>query len=100
MNLIVWIQNSHLTNKVFLHHLASCSNVSLCSVSGVQPALHFGEGAIFMKFHSMTPSCLFNRGTTSSQTVTVKVLFAAFPKMRTFQFKMQMQMQSRCKPND
>jgi len=36
--------------------------------SGAQPA-HFG-GAIFMKFHSMTSSCLFNRGTTSSQTVT------------------------------
>jgi len=26
--------------------------------------------AIFMKFHSMTSSCLFNRGTTFSQTVT------------------------------
>jgi len=35
-----------------------------------QPALHFGGGAIFMKFHSMTSSCLFNRGTTVSQTVT------------------------------
>jgi len=34
-----------------------------------QPALHFG-GGIFMKFHSMTPTCLFNRGTTFSQTVT------------------------------
>jgi len=41
MYLIVWIHNSHFTNKVFLHHLASCNNVSLCSVSGVQP-LHFG----------------------------------------------------------
>ena len=29
-----------------------------------------GEGAIFMKFHSMTSSWLFNRGTTFSQTVT------------------------------
>jgi len=27
-------------------------------------------GAIFMKFHSITSSCLFNRGTTLSQTVT------------------------------
>ena len=26
--------------------------------------------AIFMKFHSMTSSCLFNRGTTFSRTVT------------------------------
>jgi len=43
MYLIVWIQNSNLTNKVFLHHLASCNYVSLCSVSGAQPALHFGE---------------------------------------------------------
>ena len=29
----------------------------------------FRVGAIFMKFHSMTSSCLFNRGTTFSQTV-------------------------------
>ena len=28
------------------------------------------SSAIFMKFHSMTSSCLFNRGTTFSQTVT------------------------------
>jgi len=54
--------------------------------SGAQPALHFGGGAIFMKFHSMTSSCLFNRGATCSQIVTDKVLFATFPKMRTFQF--------------
>jgi len=40
----VWIQNIHLTNKVFLHHLASCNSVSRCSVSGLQPALHFGGG--------------------------------------------------------
>ena len=70
MYLTVWIQNSHLTSKVFLHHLMSCKNVSLCSVSGAQPALHFGGVAIFMKFHSMTPSCFFSRGTTFSQTVT------------------------------
>jgi len=42
----------------------------------------------------MTSSCLFNRGATFSQTVTDKVLFAAFPKMRTFQFW------SRHRPND
>jgi len=53
--------------------------------AGAQPALHFG-GAIFMNFHSMTSSCLLNRGTTFSQAVTDKVLFATFPKMRTFQF--------------
>jgi len=39
-----------------------------------------------MKFHSMTSSCLINRVTTFSQTVTDEILFAAFPKMRTFQF--------------
>jgi len=47
MYLIVWIQNNHLTNKVFLHHLASCNNFSLCSVSGAQPALHFRGGGNF-----------------------------------------------------
>jgi len=50
MYLIVWIQNSHLTNKVFVHLLASCNNVSLCSVSGEQPALHFGGG----NFHEIS----------------------------------------------
>jgi len=39
-----------------------------------------------MKFRSMTSSCLLNRGTTFSQTVTENVLFATFPKMRTFPF--------------
>jgi len=43
-------------------------------------------GGFFMKFHSMTSSCFFNRGTTFSQTVTDKFFFATFPKMRTFQF--------------
>jgi len=32
--------------------------------------LFISRGAIFMKFHSMTSSCSFNRGTTFSQTVT------------------------------
>ena len=32
--------------------------------------LFISVGAIFIKFHSMTSSCLFNRGTTFSQTVT------------------------------
>jgi len=52
----------------------------------VQPALHFG-GAIFMNFHSMTSSCLFNGGATFSQTVTDKVLIATFSKMRPFYFQ-------------
>jgi len=51
--------------------------------SWAQPALHFG-GAIFMNFQSMTSSCFFNRGATFSQTVTGKVLFTTFPKMRTY----------------
>jgi len=46
----------------------------------------FGGGAVFTKFHSMTSSCLFNRGTTFSQTVTDNVLFTTLTKMRTFQF--------------
>jgi len=52
--------------------------------SGAQPALHFGEGAIFMNFRSITSSCLFKCDTTFSQAVTDKVLFATFPKMSTF----------------
>jgi len=44
------------------------------------------RGEQFMKFHSMVSSCLYNRGTTFSQMVTDKDLFAAFPKMTTFQF--------------
>ena len=35
-----------------------------------QPDFDFGGGNFFMKFHSITSSCLFNRGTTFSQTVT------------------------------
>jgi len=62
------------------------SAIYLSLVSGTHPALHFGVGAIFIKFHLMTSSCLFNRGMTFQQTVTGKVLFAAFSKMRTFQF--------------
>jgi len=50
MNLIVCIQNSHLTNKDFVHLLASCNYVSLCSFSGAQPALHFGGG----NFHEIS----------------------------------------------
>jgi len=34
-----------------------------------QPALQFG-GGIFMKFHSITSLCLFNRGIIFSSTVT------------------------------
>jgi len=53
--------------------------------------LFISRGAIFMKFHSTTSSCLFKRGTTFSQTVTGNVLFAAFTKMTTFQFLIKMQ---------
>jgi len=52
-------------------------------MSGTQPTLHFGGGAVFMNFHSMTSLCVFSRGTTYSQTVTDKVLFATLPKMRS-----------------
>jgi len=50
MNLIVWINNSHLTNKVFVHHLASCSNVSLCSVSRGVTSSSCPGGAIFIRW--------------------------------------------------
>jgi len=50
MYLIVCIQNSHLTNKDFVHLLASCNIVSLCSFSGAQPALHFGGGQFSWNF--------------------------------------------------
>ena len=48
---------------------SSIESIEVCA--GVQPALHFG-GAIFMKFHLMTSSCLFNRGTNFSQTSQIK----------------------------
>jgi len=47
-----------------------------------------------MLFDSMTSSCLSEVDTTFSHTVTDKVLFATFPKMRTFQFY------SICRPHD
>ena len=50
--------------------------------------------AIFMNFKWMTSSCSFNRGAAFPQMVNDKVLFATFPKMRTFRF------QSRCRPNN
>ena len=42
----------------------------LISVVQRRKQLFISEGAIFIEFQSMTSSCLFNRGTTSSQTVT------------------------------
>jgi len=56
--------------------------------AGAQPAwaqLHF-MGAIFMKFHLMTSSCLFNRGATFLQTSQIKFSSQHFRKIRTFQF--------------
>jgi len=41
---------------------------SCCSKGATSSS--FRGGGIFIKFHSMTSSCLFNRGTTFSQTVT------------------------------
>jgi len=40
--------------------------------------LFISGGAIFMKFYSMTSSCLFNRGTTFSQTVTYSLIVMYF----------------------
>jgi len=58
--------------------------LSVTGQTGAQPALHFRWGAIFMKFHLMMSSCLFNHGTPFSQMITDKVLFARFLKLRTF----------------
>jgi len=68
--------------------LAETQNLALwveivCPKSGAQPALHFG-GVNFHELCSMTSSCLFNRGTTFSQTVTDKVLFATFLKLKYY----------------
>jgi len=55
---------------LFLHSVTrEYADRRLISDSGPQTALHFG-GESFMKFHSMTSSCLFNCGTTFSQMVT------------------------------
>jgi len=51
--------------------------------AGAQPALHFGEGAIFTKCHSMTSSCLFNHGTTFSQTITYNNIMYFCPQTRS-----------------
>jgi len=50
---------------------------------GAQPALHFG-GAIFIKFHSMTSSCLFNRDTNFSQTSQIRFSSQHFRKSELF----------------
>jgi len=42
----------------------------LINVHQERNQLFISGGAIFMKFHSMTSSCLFNRSTTFSPTVT------------------------------
>ena len=67
----LWILLSLLVSHPSRHY---CSYffclLYICMYAGAQPALHFGGGTIFMKFHSMTSSSLSNRGTTFSQTVT------------------------------
>ena len=46
----------------------------------------FRRGATFMKFHSMTSSCLFNRGTNFSQTSQIKFSSQHFQKSEFFTF--------------
>jgi len=46
----------------------------------------FRGGAIFMKFHSMTSSYLFNRGTNFSQTSKIKFSSQHFRKSELFSF--------------
>jgi len=45
------------------------------SIVRVATSFSFRGGAIFMKFHLMTSSCLFNRGTTFSQMVTYNNMY-------------------------
>jgi len=60
-----------------------CSRLTTWYLTGAQPAVRFG-GEIFMKFHSMTSSCLFNRGTTFSQTVTLAADTKCIVETHTF----------------
>jgi len=46
----------------------------------------FIMGGNFHELSLTTSSCLFNCGTNFSQTVTDEVLFAIFPKMRTYHY--------------
>jgi len=55
------------------------TNNAIITVEQGSNQLFISGGLIFMKFHSMTSWCLFNRGTTFLQTVTDKFLFATFP---------------------
>jgi len=45
-----------------------------------------GGGAIFTKFHSMTSSCLFNRGTTFCKRSHI-IIMCFFPQTRSPQYK-------------
>ena len=58
-----------------------------------QPALHFGGGGIFMKFHSMTSSCLFDRGTTFRKRSRINSL-------RSISENENFSVLSRYRPND
>jgi len=46
--------------------------IQLCTHARIEGRnqLFISMGAIFMNFHKMTSSCLFNHGTTFSQTAT------------------------------
>ena len=48
----------------------------------------FRGGAILMKFHSMTPSFLFNRGTNFPQTSQIKFSSQHFRKSELFSFNL------------
>ena len=61
-------------------------NISIYCNQGRNQLLISG-GAVFMHFHSMTSSCLFNRGTTFSQTVTDMFLSQRFRKWELISFK-------------
>jgi len=78
------VTKSYRMNTQFMFECVLCW-LTLGSSRGATSS-SFRGGAIFMNFHLMTSPCLLNRGTIFSQTATDKVIFATFPKMRTFQF--------------
>jgi len=65
-NKVFWTSTHNKKSKDFLRTL--CASQFVCSSRGATSSSF--RGAIFMKFHWMTSSCLFNCGTTFSQTVT------------------------------
>jgi len=66
----VTLQENKITpNRTLIQELKTKSSISYDWSQG-RNQFFISGGTIFMNFHSMTSSCLFNRGTTFSQTLT------------------------------